>query len=161
LALGSNLGNREDYLIATVKELNCLPKTDIVAASYVYLCDPVGEYVNGYFLNMAVCIETGLSLDELHGRLVKIEGELGKRKHNNNGNRTIDIDVIFAGNFEGQFKDLTLPHPRYHQRDFVLRPLMDLAETLDSSKLKDVRRHIKRKSCGVEPVCLRYKKVVY
>jgi len=161
LSLGSNIGDREGYLRAAINRLKSLPNTELAAASDLYLCDPVGDDVDGYFLNMVVCIITKMGIEELHKNLVEIEKELGKKKENGNGNRTIDIDVIFADDLKGEHDGLVIPHPLYSQRDFVLLPLMDISHTLEPARVSDVRRHLDREKGDDRPRCIRYKSMVY
>ena len=161
LSLGSNIGKREEYLASALRLLRLTPDTEVRAVSEMYLCDPVGENLNGYFFNIVVCIETGLELPECRKRLLEIEQSLGKGKTPENGDRTIDIDIIFAGDLDGQYDDLRIPHPEYSRRDFVLLPLQELEDTLNEKQREDVRKHLARSRVQGEPVCLRYKKMVY
>ena len=161
LSLGSNVGDRDGYIRETIRRIKALRDTELVAASDLYLCDPVGPDVDGYFLNMVVCIDTKMSIEELHKKLVEIERELGKKKESGNGNRTIDIDVIFAGDLEGEYDGLVIPHPLYSQRDFVLLPLLDISNTLEPARVSEVRGYLSRDKGYNKPLCIRYKSVVY
>ena len=161
LSLGSNVGNREEHLASAIRLLKMFPDTEIVALSDLYLADPVGEKLNGYFLNIAVCIETDLMLYEIRNGLLEIEQILGKAKSPENGDRTIDIDIIFAGDIKGMYNDLRIPHPEYQRRDFVLMPLREIEETLTEKQRGNVRRHLEREKEPDVPLCLRYKKMVY
>ncbi len=161
LSLGSNVGDREEHLASAIKMLKMFPDTEIVVLSDMYLADPVGEKLNGYFLNVVACIETNLKLYEIHKGLLEIEQILGKAKSPENGNRTIDIDIIFAGDFAGTYNDLRIPHPEYKRRDFVLMPLREIEETLTEKQRGNVRRYLEREKEPDAPLCLRYKKMVY
>ena len=161
LSLGSNIGDREEYLASALKLIGLFPETEVLAVSDIYLCDPVGENVEGYFYNIVACVETHMQLYELHKGLMEIEHILGKAKTPDIENRTIDIDIIFAGDFKGRYNDLKIPHPEYSKRDFVLMPLQELEETLNEKQREAVDKHLVRERADDAPVCLRYKKMVY
>jgi len=161
LSLGSNIGDREEHLASAVRLLKMFPDTEVVAISDLYLSDPVGENLNGYFLNVVACIETELKLYEIHKGLLEIEEILGKSKSPENGDRTIDIDIIFAADFKGTYNDLQIPHPEYSNRYFVLLPLKEIEGTLSEKQRTDVRGYLDREREPDAPLCLRYKKMVY
>ena len=83
-----------------------------------------------WFLNLVAEAETELFPRQLLGRIVKIERELGRRRMIENGPRTIDIDILFFGNAVVQTGELTIPHPRFAERRFVLAPMAELAPDL-------------------------------
>jgi len=102
-----------------------------------------------------------LGLFEVERGILRIEEMLGKINNSASRDRTIDIDIIFADDLAGQFNDLTIPHPLYSQRDFVLLPLMDISQTLAPSRLEEVKRHLNRGKESNSPLCIRYKSMVY
>ncbi len=161
LSIGSNIGDREEYLKSAIKLFDLFPETDVVATSDIYLCEPVGKGFKGYFLNMAACIETTLSLTDFHRGLLEIELILGKIKTPGSNDRTIDIDIIFAGKRTGKFRGLIIPHPRYSKRSFVLMPLLDLEATLREQQANDVHRYLDKLESRDKTLCLKYKKMVY
>lgn len=134
LALGSNLGDREGFLAFAVSSLSQLPGTHVIAESRHRETDPV-DVPKGYeelkFLNAAVLIETALTPEALLTHALAIERNAGRVRTIRNGPRPLDVDVIM---YEGETRnttDLTLPHPRAHERNFVLEPLQDLGFTRD------------------------------
>jgi 2-amino-4-hydroxy-6-hydroxymethyldihydropteridine diphosphokinase len=124
------MGDRKGYLD---KAIELLEKTSGVKVKKVSSCletEPVGGVAKNKFLNCAVEIETYLSpfalLDEIH----RIESECGRERKVHWEDRTLDIDIIFFGNRKINSKDLTVPHPEYKTREFVLKPLKEIAPDL-------------------------------
>lgn len=125
LALGSNLGNREANLRMSVSALSRMCR--VVAVSALYETDPVPAG-QPKFYNAAVAIETGLEPPSLLRFLKGIEDEVGRRPGGApQGPRPIDIDIILYGDETFANERLTVPHPRMHQRPFVLMPLAEIA----------------------------------
>jgi len=124
LGLGSNLGDSRAHLRAAVAAI-----PDIVATSPVYETEPLGGPPGQQaYLNLVVELETELSPRQLLelGRL--LEEAAGRARHEKDGPRTLDVDVLLVGSLTVQEPDLVVPHPRMWQRRFVLAPLADLAE---------------------------------
>jgi 2-amino-4-hydroxy-6-hydroxymethyldihydropteridine diphosphokinase len=126
LSVGANLGDRLGTLQGCVQVIAGLPDTDVLAISPVYETAPVGGPPQPEYLNAVLLIQTGLPprdlLDKLHG----VEAGFGRVRAERFGPRTLDIDII---SYDGQVSDdpvLTLPHPRAHERVFVLLPWSDL-----------------------------------
>jgi dihydroneopterin aldolase/2-amino-4-hydroxy-6-hydroxymethyldihydropteridine diphosphokinase len=142
IALGSNLGDREAYLRLGVRGLG-----QITAMSAVYETEPVGGPDDqGAFLNMVVEVETSLDPSALLRRCQRIEAEAMRQRVVRWGPRTLDVDIIVFDGVEMQSDDLTIPHPRYAERAFVVAPLADVAPDLcppeweTSLDLEGVRR---------------------
>ena len=125
LALGSNVGDRLANLKATLRALP--PEVRILERSGIYETAPWGYTEQEPFLNMAIKAETELAPRELLATLKTIEEQVGRTPTFKNGPREIDIDILFYGNRPYDGKDLTIPHPRLHERAFVLVPLADIA----------------------------------
>jgi dihydroneopterin aldolase / 2-amino-4-hydroxy-6-hydroxymethyldihydropteridine diphosphokinase len=122
VALGSNLGDREDYLRFAVGELSPL-----VAESQVFETDPIGgPGGQGPYLNMVVAFDTTLDPFALVRRLQRIEAEAGRQRIVHWGARTLDLDLLFYDDATIKSPELTVPHPRYAERRFVLAPLMEV-----------------------------------
>ncbi len=126
LSAGTNLGDRLGTLQACVQAIGRLPDTDVLAISPVYETAPVGGPPQPDYLNAVLLIHTGLPprdlLDAIHG----LEAGFGRVRAERFGPRTLDIDII---SYAGQVSDdpeLTLPHPRAHERAFVLAPWHDI-----------------------------------
>ncbi|MCK9186080.1 2-amino-4-hydroxy-6-hydroxymethyldihydropteridine diphosphokinase [Candidatus Gracilibacteria bacterium] len=126
LSLGSNLGDRENFLKKAISEIKKIAK--IKKKSKIYETSPVGYKNQGNFLNMVISIETAVSPKELLENLQKIEKELGREKKIKNGPRTIDIDILTYEDTIVDEPNLKIPHPRMYERKFVLVPLLELLD---------------------------------
>lgn len=126
LGIGTNIGDRLQNLIDTVNALSLLPLTEVAEVSNVYETEPVGFANQGDFLNIVVSVSTELTADNLLGAVLGIEAGMGRVRTIKNGPRIIDVDLLMYGNEEYNTKTLTLPHPRMLERNFVLKPLLDL-----------------------------------
>ncbi|HEX7619585.1 MAG TPA: 2-amino-4-hydroxy-6-hydroxymethyldihydropteridine diphosphokinase [Anaerolineales bacterium] len=125
LALGSNLGNRSDNLQAAIAAMP--PAVRVLALSPVYETPPWGLNDQPAFLNMALKGETTLAPVELLKFLKLLETKLGRQPAVRWGPRRIDMDILFYADLVFDSPELVLPHPRLHERAFVLAPLADLA----------------------------------
>lgn len=133
VSLGSNIGERADYLRKAIECLSELPKTRLITISSVIETEPVGvpeEFIEMKFLNQVAVFETDLSACEFSDRMHAIEDDMGRERIVRNGPRTIDIDLIDFGGIKMDTPELTLPHPRAKERDFVLTPLAELGIAL-------------------------------
>ena len=133
VSLGSNIEPRAEYLERARNALAALPGTRFVEASSVIETEPVGvpaEFAAMKFLNQVAVFETELDAFEFSRRMHAIEDGLGRVRTVRNGPRTIDIDLIDFGGQVVDTPELTLPHPRAADRDFVLRPLAELRISL-------------------------------
>lgn len=127
LSLGSNLGRRFDNLQGAVDALFDAPGLRLVALSPVYETEPVGGPKQGPFLNAIVIAETTLEPHALLERAQSIENAFGRERGGERwGPRTLDVDLIAVGEVTCDDPDLTLPHPRAHERAFVLVPWADI-----------------------------------
>ena len=127
ISIGSNLGDRVQYLRDAVESL-----PDVVAVSPVYETDPVGGPDQGTFLNLVVEMSTSISPLDLLGVCHRIEMAADRVREVRWGPRTIDLDIIWMDGIEMDSERLTIPHPRWKDRRFVLAPLRDLAPELVS-----------------------------
>ncbi|MBS3147580.1 2-amino-4-hydroxy-6-hydroxymethyldihydropteridine diphosphokinase [Candidatus Woesearchaeota archaeon] len=134
LGLGSNLGDRA----RTLENVVTLLGTHLSNArlSSIYETEPVGYLEQGKFLNAALEGITELEPRELLNACQELEKQLGRERIIRNGPRTIDIDILFYGNTVLNEPDLAIPHPRLHDREFVLKPLLDLCPELTHPILK-------------------------
>ena len=131
VSLGSNLEPRSDYLARALKALSELPKTHFVKASSVIETEPVDvpeEFKSLKFLNQVAIFESELEVHDFSRRMHTIEDNLGRVRSVRNGPRTIDLDLIDYGGLQLSEPELTLPHPRAAERDFVTRPLAEIGE---------------------------------
>ena len=125
IALGTNLGDRIANLRAAIDSL--APDVSVSRESTIYETPPWGYTEQPAFLNMVIETETSLSPRALLRCLKKRENELGRVKNFRNGPRQIDLDILFYDNLVLDEENLTIPHPRLHERAFVLVPLADIA----------------------------------
>ena len=128
VGLGSNLGERETTLRAAVGRLRGLPQTEVRAVSSFRDTEPVGYVDQPRFLNGAVELETGLSARELMTALLELERAYGRDRSSSpaQGPRTLDLDLLLYGDATIDEPGLEVPHPRLHERRFVLEPLSEL-----------------------------------
>lgn len=132
IGLGSNLGDRETTLRAALDALAAAPGITQVTVSSVRETEPVGYLDQPSFLNAAAAVETDLRPRELLDLLLRIERELGRtREGARYGPRTIDLDLLLYGSERVEEAGLTVPHPRLHERLFVLEPLAELDSSLE------------------------------
>ncbi|HEY2828572.1 MAG TPA: 2-amino-4-hydroxy-6-hydroxymethyldihydropteridine diphosphokinase [Thermoanaerobaculia bacterium] len=123
IALGSNLGNRDWYIRAAIEELGRVIR--LVRVSSILETEPVGAPPPRY-LNCVVAGYTSLTPEALLRELQGIETRLGRRRPYRNAPRTIDLDLILHSANRRRTSELTLPHPRYRERAFVLEPMREL-----------------------------------
>ncbi|HSL27869.1 MAG TPA: 2-amino-4-hydroxy-6-hydroxymethyldihydropteridine diphosphokinase [Anaerolineales bacterium] len=128
LALGSNLGDRLANLKQAIAALT--PQMDVKAKSQVYETPPWGYENQPKFLNQAIKATTYLDPERLLKHIKRLEVALGRKASVPNGPRLIDMDILFYDNLVVNKPSLVIPHPRLHERAFVLLPLMDLAPDL-------------------------------
>lgn len=127
IAFGSNLGNREDNIERAISIMRDSPSFDIIKVSSYLETDPIGgPDGQGKYLNGVIKLKTSLSPHELLKFLNKIENDLGRIRTVRNGPRPIDLDILLYGQEKINTPDLTIPHPRMHERDFVLIPLKEI-----------------------------------
>ena len=133
MGLGSNLGDREGTLRAAVGRLRGLPQTHVVAVSTFRNTDPVGYVDQPRFLNGAVELDTRLEPRDLLDALLELERAFGRTRAGGppHGPRTLDLDLLLYGEDEIYEPELEVPHPRLHERRFVLDPLAELDPALE------------------------------
>jgi len=126
LALGSNIGAREEYLRAAIRDLSTRG-IDLVRAAPVYSTQPLEVFDQPWFLNTVLEVRTDLNPDELLRMCLDVEKQNHRVREALKGPRTLDIDIIFYGNEIVRVPGLTIPHPNFSFRRFVLAPLAELA----------------------------------
>ena len=127
VGLGSNVGDRERMLWSALHMLAFNPEVDVVAVSSIRETDPVGFLDQPRFLNAAAAVETELAPRALLDLLLSVERELGRTRDGPRfGPRSIDLDLLLYGEEALEEPGLSVPHPRLHERRFVLEPLAEL-----------------------------------
>ncbi len=129
LSIGSNLGDRSAHLAQAVESL-----PDVVAVSPVYETDPVGGPDQGAYLNLVVELATAIEPRDLLAICHRLEANAERVREERWGPRTLDIDMVWVEGVVSDDPALTLPHPRWMERRFVLAPLRDLAPDLVSAR---------------------------
>jgi 2-amino-4-hydroxy-6-hydroxymethyldihydropteridine diphosphokinase len=131
VGLGANLGDRERTLHAAVDALGAEEGIEVVAVSTLRETNPVGVGDQPRFLNGVAALETTLGARELLDRLLAVEQRFGRvRVPGEHGPRTLDLDLLLYGDETIDEPGLAVPHPRLHERRFVLEPLAELAPGL-------------------------------
>jgi 2-amino-4-hydroxy-6-hydroxymethyldihydropteridine diphosphokinase len=139
LALGSNLGDREKYLRDGIRGL-AAHGIDIIRCAGVYSTEPLEISDQPWFLNTALEVHTLLTPEQLLLSCLEVERENQRTRDRSKGPRTLDIDIIFYGSQIIHRPELTIPHPRFADRRFVLTPLADIAsDFVDPLTRKTIR----------------------
>jgi len=141
LSLGSNVGDRAANLNAAIDRLGNLGK--VMAVSSFYETEPMEFAAQPWFLNCAVELDTEKMPKQLLASVLDIEREMGRRRVQKKGPRTLDIDILLFGNAIIQTKGLTIPHPAMHERRFVLEPLVEIAPGMRHPVLKRTVRELR------------------
>ena len=127
IGLGANLDDPRAQVMRALEELATVPRGALVARSSLWRSAPLGYADQPEFVNAVARMETSLSADELLGELQKVESAHGRARSFPNAPRTLDLDLLLYGDEEQSTVRLTLPHPRMHERAFVLKPLLEVA----------------------------------
>lgn len=126
IGLGSNQDNPRAQVMRAFAELGELPGTRVAARSPLYGSAPIDAPAQPDFVNAVAAVDTELSAAQLLDALQGIESRHGRARPYRNAPRTLDLDLLLFGDMAFTSPVLTLPHPRMHERAFVLRPLLDL-----------------------------------
>jgi dihydroneopterin aldolase/2-amino-4-hydroxy-6-hydroxymethyldihydropteridine diphosphokinase len=127
LGLGSNIGDRIEFIATAIHAIADLEQTVVDDISGVYHTEPVGDVVQEYFLNVCISVKTDLDVFEFHDRMKKIEKDIGRQQSERWGPREIDIDILFFDSSVLRTERLTVPHREIVNRRFVLQPLSEIA----------------------------------
>ncbi len=132
VGLGSNLGDRQNFLTEALRRIANLFETEIVAFSSIYESEPIGYQNQDRFLNIVVQLSTNFEPKILLRETQKIENDLGRVRAARWGPRTIDIDILYWGRQVVSAPDLHIPHPEVERRRFVLTPLNEIAPQFEA-----------------------------
>ena len=141
LSLGSNLGDRSLHLQQAIIKLGELGK--VAAVSSFYDTEPVELTSQPWFLNCVAKLDTEKMPRQLMAAILAIEQEMGRQRKQPKGPRTIDIDVLLFGSSIIDIPTITVPHPKLHQRRFVLEPLAEIAPEVRHPVLKRTAREMR------------------
>jgi 2-amino-4-hydroxy-6-hydroxymethyldihydropteridine diphosphokinase len=142
IAVGSNLGDRKENLKTAKDYLEKIEGIQFLKSSSVYETEPVGGPPQGKYLNAVWKVETSLEPKQLLEKLLGIEAQMGRIRKEKNGPRPIDLDILFYEDRILHESDLEIPHPQLQTREFVLKPLMDLAPDFVHPELKKTVREM-------------------
>ncbi len=127
LSLGSNLGNKKGFIDTSIESLDSHDQIQVTRSSSYYKTEPIGYANQDWFLNIVLEIKTHLTPYALLDYCNSIEGKLNRKRGIRWGPRTIDIDILLYEKLTIDENKLTIPHPRMHQRAFVIIPLQEIA----------------------------------
>ena len=127
VGIGSNLQDPVRQVQDALSELDRMPHTRVVKRSSLYRTAPVGYAAQPDFINAVAQLETGLPAERLLAELQEIEARHGRERSFPNAPRTLDLDVLLYGEAVFSLPELKIPHPRMHERAFVLKPLLEIA----------------------------------
>ena len=137
VGVGANLGDARAQVLAGIAALRELQGTRVAACSSLYASAPL-DATGPDYVNAVVELDTSLPADALLRALHAIEAQHGRVRSTRNAPRTLDLDLLLYGEQRSDDPALRLPHPRLHQRAFVLRPLLEIAPQLSVSGLGDL-----------------------
>lgn len=155
IAMGSNIEDREQYLTKAIEEIGKRHK--VLLSSSIYETEPVGYADQSWFLNAVIQVETEFSPEKLLEDVLAIEEKLKRVRVIKNGPRTMDLDILFYQDQVINTDNLIIPHPRLHERAFVLVPLNEIAPDFMHPILKKSVASILKDTPEQEEVLL-YKK---
>ena len=127
IGIGSNIGNRFFNCRRAIKEIQKFKNTDLIQISSFYETEPVDIHDQDWFINAVVELQTELSAPDLLSACMKTEQLLGRKRMERYGPRIIDLDLLLYSQNQIRDQDLIVPHPRLHERRFVLTPLAEIA----------------------------------
>ena len=136
IALGGNLGDVASCFVQARRGIDALPDGHVVASSLIYRTPPLGPPGQPDYLNAVVSVETELPPLTLLQALQEIERQYGRKRGEHWGARTLDLDILAVDALILDSDDLKLPHPEMQRRQFVLRPLCDVAPNWQHPRLK-------------------------
>lgn len=154
LLIGGNLGDREQLLCKATSliQLSC---GNILQKSSIYETSPWGLTNQPGFLNQVLVLETSYRAEQLMGELLLIEEEMGRKRTEKYGPRTIDIDILFFNQDQLHSEIVVIPHPRIHERRFVLVPLCELNPNLEHPVFKQSMKNL-LENCSDEGIVKKF-----
>jgi 2-amino-4-hydroxy-6-hydroxymethyldihydropteridine diphosphokinase len=144
IGIGSNLDDPRAQVLQAFTELDRLPHSRVVKKSSLYRSAPIGHAAQPDFINAVAQLETGLPAERLLAELQEVEARHGRVRSFPNAPRTLDLDVLLYGNAEIRSTTLTVPHPRMHERAFVLKPLLEISPQLSFDLAACAQQNIER-----------------
>jgi len=131
IALGSNLEEPSQQIYKAINLIDAIDELSVTHTSSLYKTKPIGKIDQPDFINAAVKVEGDISPENLHAALQDIETQAGRIRMELNEPRTLDLDILLIDDLIMKTKKLTVPHPRMHQRQFVIVPLFEINQKLN------------------------------
>ena len=130
IALGSNLEEPSQQIYKAINLIDAIDELSVTRKSSLYKTKPIGKIDQPDFINAAIEVEGNISPENLHTALQDIETQAGRIRLELNEPRTLDLDILLIDDLIMKTKKLTVPHPRMHQRQFVIVPLYEINQKL-------------------------------
>jgi 2-amino-4-hydroxy-6-hydroxymethyldihydropteridine diphosphokinase len=150
VGIGSNLEQPREQVLQAMTELDAIPGTKVQKRSSLYRTAPLGHAAQPDFINAVAEVATDLTAEALLAALQAIESRHARKRSFPNAPRTLDLDLLLYGDAELASERLTLPHPRMHERAFVLAPLVEIAPGASIPGAGSARECLSR--CSLQPV---------
>ena len=131
IALGSNLEEPSQQIYKAINLIDAIDELSVTRKSSLYKTKPIGKIDQPDFINAAIEVEGNISPENLHTALQDIETQAGRIRMELNEPRTLDLDILLIDDLIMKTKKLTVPHPRMHQRQFVIVPLFEINQKLN------------------------------
>ena len=131
IALGSNLEEPSQQIYKAINLIDAIDEISVTQRSSLYKTKPIGKIDQPDFINAAIEVEGNISPENLHTALQDIEIQTGRIRMELNEPRTLDLDILLIDDLIMKTKKLTVPHPRMHQRQFVIVPLYEINQKLN------------------------------
>ncbi|MDD8017144.1 MAG: 2-amino-4-hydroxy-6-hydroxymethyldihydropteridine diphosphokinase [Bacteroidota bacterium] len=152
LGLGSNVGNSVAYLADAIRSIARFEQTSVETVSEVYETEPVGDVAQNDFLNLAMCVHTGIDFQLFHKKIKALEQTIGRKETVRWGPREIDIDLLLFDDLVVDSDTLKIPHREVHQRKFVLQPLSEIAPDVIHPVLKKTITELNNESTDMHGI---------
>ena len=143
IALGSNLEEPSQQIYKAINLIDAIDELSVTNSSSLYKTKPIGKIDQPDFINAAVQVEGDISPENLHTALQDIETQAGRIRMGLNEPRTLDLDILLIDDLIMKTKKLTVPHPRMHQRQFVIVPLFEINQKLNIPGIGSIEEIIK------------------
>ena len=143
IALGSNLDDPSEQIYKAINSIDTIDDLSVTHISSLYKTKPIGKIDQPDFINAAIEVEGDISPEKLHASLQDIETQAGRIRKELNEPRTLDLDILLIDDLIMKTKKLTVPHPRMHQRQFVIVPLFEINPKLNIPGIGSINKILK------------------
>ena len=143
IALGSNLDEPSEQIYKAINSIDAVDDLAVTHISSLYKTKPIGKIDQPDFINAVIEVEGDISPENLHAALQAIETQAGRIRMELNEPRTLDLDILLIDDLIMKTKKLTVPHPRMHQRQFVIVPLSEINQKLNIPGIGPINKILK------------------